>query len=81
MQLIVSDPGFMLGVPMNNKIEIVKAIEQFTEDIEVPTALILYSKCIQRADNLKKKASDIGCPLKFQSASLNGLILMSCILG
>ena len=65
MQLFVSDTGYMYAVPMKSKTEIVKAVDQFAKEIGVPTALILDPKGTQWAENLKKKASDIGRPLKY----------------
>ena len=64
MQFFVSDAGYMYVVAMKRKIEIVKEVEQFAKEIGVHTALILDPKGTQRAENLKKKTSDIGYPLK-----------------
>ena len=55
----------MYVAPMKSKTEIVKAGEQFANEIEVPTALILDLEGKQRDKNLKKKASDIGCPMNY----------------
>ena len=51
----------MYIVPMKSKTEIFKIVEQFVKEIGVHTILILDPEGTQRAENLKKKASDIGC--------------------
>lgn len=65
MQPFVLDAGFVYVISMKSKTEIIQAVEQFVKEIGVPTALIIDPKGTQRAMNVKKKASDIGYPLKF----------------
>ena len=50
---------------MKSKTEIFKIVEQFVKEIGVHTILILDPEGTQRAENLKKKASDIGCSFNY----------------
>ena len=65
MQLIVSDVGYMYVHPMEDKTEVIDAVEAFAKEIGVPTALILDPAGEQRSKALEKVTKEMCCPLKY----------------
>ena len=63
-QLFVTDKGFIHGVPMKKKSEVLHAIKQFAKEIGAPDSFVAVMSGEQMSSELKKFCNDIGTTLR-----------------